>query len=256
MSRCDLLAAFAAGVCILTAPFPAVAGGGGVYGATEPTQILNNLQLLMVASDGAVTASATVDQYMTQIQQYQVQLQNIAKLPSLPAGLGTDSINAYQDLTRFKNALETLQGSLTAQSRAIEQRVTEARLGGKGWKAYVDSVTADVDMKKARAIERLKNEEAVIKQVEADYTFARDLQAQIPATVGQHQALQMLNSQMNRVVTQNAKLLEVVSSTLHEKAEQDAADAADKARALAAQEAIRQRQDAINERQLRFGGWK
>jgi type IV secretion system protein TrbJ len=254
MSRSNLLAAFAASICIFAVP--AAQGGGAIAGATEPTQILNNLQLLQVASDGAVTASTTVDQYMTQLQQYQVQMQNIAKLPSLPAGLATDTVKAYNDLAQFKSALERLQGSLSQQSNVIEQRVTEARLGGRGWREYLASVAADAASKQKRAVERLKYEESVLKQVEADYTFARNLQAQIPATVGQHQSLQMLNSQMNRVVTQNAKLLEVVSGTLNARAEEDAKEAEAVTRALAEQEQLRLRQEAVRKRQQRFGGWE
>lgn len=255
MSSYNLWRVLCAAVVLAVASTRSLAGGG-IAGATEPTQILNNLELVKVASDGAVTASKTVDQYATQLQQYQLQIQNIAGLPRLPAGLGTDSLKAYQDLMRYKTALETLQGSLSKQKRTIEQRVAEARLGGKGWKAYVNAVNAEVATNQSRAIERLKHEEAVLKQVEADYTFARDLQAQIPSTVGQHQSLQLLNTQMNRVVTQNAKLLEVVSGTLNERAKAEAEEAEGRARALAAQQEIKLRQDAINERQQRFGGWR
>lgn len=256
MSKSNFMAALAAAACILVAAVPVAAGGGSVAGATEPTQILNNLQLLMVASDGAVTASTTVDQYMTQIQQYQLQIQNIAKLPSLPPGMGTDVASAYNDLSQFKAALERLQGSLSQQTNAIQQRVTEARLGGRGWNDYLTAVAADAASKQKRAVERLKYEESVLKQVESDYTFARTMQAQIPASVGQHQSLQMLNAQMNRVVTQNAKLLEVVSGTLNVRAEDDAKEAEALTRSLAEQEQLRLRQDAVRARQQRFGGWQ
>ena len=201
------------------------AGGGGFAGATEVTQILNNLQLVQVAMDGATTAQKTVQQYMTQVQQYQTQRQNIRGLDGLPAGMGGDALKAVNDMMRFKQALTNLTGSLGQQSRIMEQRMAEARVGGKGWNGYVQQVAADAASGNKRAIERLKYEESVLEQVQSDYQFARNLQEQIPATVGQHQSLQLLNSQMNRVVTQNAKMLEVMSGTIAKQAQDEQKEA-------------------------------
>jgi conjugal transfer/entry exclusion protein len=241
-------------VSALLCTFGAQAGGGGFAGATEVTQLLNNGELLKVASDGAVTAAKTVQQYMLQIQQYQTQLQNIQQLAGLPAGLGTDAVKAYQSLNAYKNALTTLQGSVSQQRSVIDMRLTEARLSGMSWPTYLDSVQSDVNLHRGRAIERLQYEQTVLQQVQSDYDFARNLQSSIPTTVGVHQSVQMLNTQMNRVVTQNAKLLEVVSMTLNKAAEQDSQKALDKTQLTTNLEIMRQRQQAIEERQRAFGG--
>jgi conjugal transfer/entry exclusion protein len=233
-----------------------VRAGSRVAGALEPTQILNNLELVKVAADGALTAAKTVDQYRLQIEQYQTQLTNLVKLPTLPPGLGTDVIKAYSDLTNYKNALTRLQGSLSQQSGAIEQRMAEARLSGRNWQSYVESVAADVANQKGRAIERMRYEESVLSQVQADYDFARNLQAQIPNTVGQQQSLQLLNAQMNRIVTQNAKMLEVISAQIGQSAEMDARKAVERTQRLSDLEIMRQRQKAIEDRQRAFGGFQ
>jgi conjugal transfer/entry exclusion protein len=227
---------------------------GMVAGATEPTQIMNNLELIKVAADGAVTAKKTVEQYATQLQQFHLEQLNIRSLAGLPAGLAPDSLKAVNDLIGFKQALTKLEGSLGQQEQAIERRMTEARLSGKNWQGYLADVAADAARKQTRAVERLKYEEQVIQQVHSDYAFARNLQTQIPATVGQHQSLQMLNGQMNRVITQNAKLLEVVSATVRKQAEQDAEGAEAMTRNAADREILRQRQSAIETRQRAFGG--
>ncbi len=201
--------------------FGTARAGGAIAGATEPTQV-----------------------------------NNLMKLPSLPAGLGTDVLKAYNDLSQYKSALAALQGSLSQQEQAIESRVTEARLSGRGWEAYLADQQAAANMHQGRAIERLKYEEQVLQQVQSDYDFARNLQSQIPNTVGQHQSLQMLNSQMNRVITQNGKLLEVVSATIKSGAEDDARKAEAMTQSLADRELMRQRQNAIETRQRAFGGWQ
>jgi hypothetical protein len=136
----------------------------------------------------------------------------------------------------------------------MDQRLAEARMGGKGWAGYVQQVAAEAASGNKRAIERLKYEESVLQQVQSDYQFARNLQEQIPATVGQHQSLQLLNSQMNRVVTQNAKMIEVLSATIAKEAKEEHREAEAKARALADQELMRQRHQNIEQRQRAFGG--
>ena len=253
MSRADALGAI---LTVAALAFTSTAQAGGVIaGATEPTQIMNNLQLVKVALDGAQTASTVVNQYATQIQQYQAQLTNLMKLPQLPEGLGPDAMKAANDLGRYKAALESLMGSLGEQQADIERRLAEARLGGMDWNTYMTRVAADAASKGQRAVERLKYEESLLEQVQSDYQFARNLQSQIPATVGQHQALQLLNAQMNRVVTQNAKLLEVMSSAFSEQTRNDAKQAGAATEALAQEELLRQRQSAIQQRQRAFGGW-
>lgn len=232
----------------------AAIAGGVVAGATEPTQIMNNVELVKVALDGATTAKKTVEQYILQIQQYQNMLTNTMQLGGLPAGLAPDALKAYTDLMSFKQAITQLQGSLSQQQTAIERRVTEAKLSGKSWPGYLAEVAADVAKNQKRAVERLKYEEQVLQQVQSDYTFARNLQSQIPATVGQHQSLQMLNTQMNRVITQNAKLLEVVSASIGRQAEDDALQAEGLARSAQDRDMLIQRQRALDARQRSFGG--
>lgn len=229
------------------------AGGGGIVGATEPTQIMNNLELIKVAYDGAVTAKNTVQQYRTQLEQFSLDQANIKGLAGLPAALGADALKAYQDLGRYQQAVSSLEGSLSQQSALIERRIMEAKLSGRGWAGYVSDIEADAAANKTRAIDRLKHEESVLSQVRSDYEFARTMQAEIPASIGQHQSLQMLNSQMNRVITQNAKLTEVVSTTIRRQAQEDAQKAESATRTLAIQEGMRQRQNAIEARQRAFG---
>lgn len=230
--------------------------GGLIAGATEPTQIMNNIELIKVAMDGATTASTTVSKYMLQIQQYQTQLENIRKLSNLPAGLRTDVITAYNDLNRYKSAVTALQGSLGMQAQAMEARLTEAKLSGMNWRDYVGSVAADAAQKQKRAVERLKYEEDVLKQVQSDYDFARQVQPTISTTSGVHQSVALLNSQMNRVVTQNAKLLEVISQSIGERAEREASKAIEEQQSVTQREAMRVRQEAIEQRQRAFGGFQ
>lgn len=252
MSKCGFMPAVMIALTLVAAPW--ARASGAIAGATEPTQILNNLELVASGMEQAKTAATVVSQYQTQLQQYQTQLANLKALSQLPEGLAGDSLNAIANLNRYRAALQHLTGSLGQQKALMDKRLTEARLSGGDWNSYVNSVATDAAQKNQRAVNRLQYEESVLQQVQLDYSFARNLQSQIPATVGQHQALQLMNTQMNRVVTQNAKLLEVLSSTLAQQSEKDAKEAESMTRALAQQELLRQRQEAIDKRRRSFGG--
>ncbi|MBC5767628.1 hypothetical protein [Ramlibacter albus] len=254
MSKLEKLKAWILVLCTVAAA-PAHAGGG-FAGATEPTQLMNNVELVKVALDSAKSASTLVQKYMLQIQQYQAQLQNLKQLSNLPTGLPSDLTAAYNTLSSYRNAITTLEGSLGNQVQAIETRLTEARLSGMSWSQYVSTVSNDATRRQKRAVERLKYEEDLLKQVQSDYEFARQLQPTINTTEGVQQSMALLNSQMNRVVTQNAKLLEVLSQTVGDRAERDAAKAADDQQSAAQREAMRKRQEAIEQRQRSFGGFQ
>jgi len=252
MSKRKFAAAFLVALSMLAAV--GARASGAIAGATEPTQILNNLQLLSNGLEEAKTAATVVSQYETQLQQYQTQVANLKSLGQLPDGLGTDNASALTNLANYRAALQQLTGDMSTQQSLMQQRLTESRLSGGDWNSYVNSVAADAANKNQRATARLQYEQSVLQQVQSDYSFARNLQSQIPATVGQHQALQLMNSQMNRVVTQNAKLLEVVSSTLSQQTDKDSRDAEAMTKALSQQDLLRQRQEAIQKRQRSFGG--
>ena len=142
MSKRDLLVVVLAALCV--AAVGGARAGSAIVGATEPTQIMNNLQLVKVALDGAKTASTAVSQYATQIQQYQTQLANLQRLSQLPQGMATDSLRALNDLTRYRGALQQLTGSLGQQQTLMDQRIAEARLSGKDWNGYLASAAADL----------------------------------------------------------------------------------------------------------------
>jgi conjugal transfer/entry exclusion protein len=238
-------------------PFTGFAGSvAGTGGSTEVTQLLNNAQLIKVQADGAVTAAKQIQAYLLQLQQYQTQVLNLKSLASLPAGLSPDVLSQIQQLSSYKDALTALQGDLTSQGTILNQRLAEARLSGLSWNDYLQNVSSDVAMHQGRAVQRLQYEQSVLKQVNSDYDFARNLQPAITGTEGLQQSTQMLNSQMNRVVTQNAKMIEVMTMSLHNGAEDDAKKAVDQQQLGTNLDLLRQRQQSIQDRQNSFGGFQ
>lgn len=227
------------------------AGGGMTGGATEWTQIANNVQLAKVSADSALTAKTTIDQYMTQLQQLQIQMQNIAKLGQPPEGL-QDIIRAQQSLSNYRTALERLYGSLEQQKDLMDKRFTEARLSGMTWDQYRERQVELARQQNQRAIERMSSERAALRQVEADFKYSERMAQQAQMSEGVHQATQLLNHQMSRLVAQNAKLTEVLLTAQHDETNKLSEEAAAKHRAAEELRYLNQRDAAIRERQRRF----
>jgi len=77
--------------------------GGAVAGATEFTQIANNIQLVM-------QYEKQIQQYLTQAQQYATQLQNLQKNPL--SIMGSDVTNMVKGIGQIMSAGQAIGGSL------------------------------------------------------------------------------------------------------------------------------------------------
>lgn len=240
-------------VCTLSLASLASHAGGGpaTGGASEWTQLMNNAELAKSAMDNAITSKATVDQYIMQVKQYETQVANLARLPKIPSSMG-QVIGSYRSLQAYSSSIGRLYGSLSRQSDVMNKRFSEARLSGMSWDQYVQQQKDLANNNNQRAIARLNYEKETLDQVNQDYEFARSIQDQIPETVGQQANLQLLNSQMNRLVSQNAKMIEVVSQS--NQADKDSQEAAAAHRATQMQDYNNKYQQQMRQRQRDFFG--
>ncbi len=244
MSKRNSMAQVVAVAIVLSSPVSAWAWGK----ASEMTQILNNIQLLKVASDSAKSARAEISALAVQNKQYGIDIANNAKFGSMPSNTphGTKS---QDDLVTYAKALETLHGSLEEQQKMMDTRMAEARLSGLTWEQYTERVHADAQNQNKRAISRMQYEASVLEQVKSDYEAARSFEPMIAGSVGLQQSLQVMNKQMNRLVLQNAKLTETIVATMQESTRAQADAAERKERSAAEMTTLNSQQKAITARQ-------
>lgn len=230
----------------------AQAGGGGVGGATEFTQLMNNAELVGVAGSTATTAEQAIAQLIEQRKMALMQQLNLKALDQIPSNL-LDSNFGIGALTNYRNALTQLRGSLAQETQALNQRFVEARLSGKTWDQYSQGVLQDARNGNQSAIQRINYESSLLAQVNNDYKFAREAEAKIGNVEGAQQSLQLLNSHMNRIVVQNGKMLEVMANTqVRDGADSQAEKAQQKARAQHMADYLSKREQAIRQRQIQF----
>lgn len=94
-------------------PAGAMAGGAMTGGATEFTQILNQVQL-------ALQYAQQVQQYTTQLQQYQAQMQNLQRNPA--SILGSDVSKLLNGIGGIMGAAQSIGGTMAAIDRNFSEK--------------------------------------------------------------------------------------------------------------------------------------
>jgi len=201
--------AFLAGSVALV---PSVEAGTFTGGATELTQILNNIELILSGIDNATTAAATVNQYSMQIQQYRNQLVNTAGIDPgrLSSQLNTLT-SSYDQLTNYRNILTRTNGSLNSQLESWQQRFSTAKLAGRTLKEQLE---VEANLRAARnstALERAKRDEQIMQEVNSDIAELRQAEADIPKSEGMNESIQNMHRSLNKIAYQNTKMIELLA---------------------------------------------
>ncbi|WP_306150243.1 MULTISPECIES: P-type conjugative transfer protein TrbJ [unclassified Roseibium] len=105
--------------CVIALAQPALAGGGGITGATEFTQILNNSELIALGGQNAEQIANQVQQIGNQIQMienqisiYENMLQNTLSLPDQIWGEVEQNLTQLQSLVQKGQGLAFSMGNL------------------------------------------------------------------------------------------------------------------------------------------------
>lgn len=245
----------------LVTPFRKVAIGaallvlGGVQSASaqwtvfDPTNFVRN-SITAVESVAATAQRASA--YVAQLQQYQTMLTNLKQLPQSSLGLATSQLNTGQlevvrsvgDMSKLRDiqsiatesqsvsgsignaqmslaSLNRLQQSMGGLNQSYSQRFEEARRMGLTWDQYAAREDLQIQSRVATAANRATEDVNRINNVQRDYEFAQDMAAKIPQAEGVQQSMGIMNTQMNRVVTQLAQLNKGLVTSLNSKTPAD-----------------------------------
>lgn len=174
---------------MLSASAAPMVGASSVIGATEPTQIANNVELV-----GSYLKQ--VEQVATQIKQYQAQLLALRQMdPSKLAGMlaGVGGLDNVDELLRTYNAvkevntrMESLHDSLTTiyQEGQISADVL-ANLRGRGINLsggqYIDALRQLAEARQGDYQARLHALNVALDQAQSDAKRVREIANQAPA---------------------------------------------------------------------------
>lgn len=197
----------------LTATTSTNAGGFPVPAmAMESTQWLNNFELAASGSELIAQTKTQLDQYQNQLLQYKEMINAGKRLQGSLSGLTVNGIASELTKVRsMKNSLTSLNNGLQYMSANLTTRLNEAQIRKMSWAEYVQMEGENIRRKNDRAIARLEAERQVYDSIEEDYAMAKAWGDQISETEGVHQSMGLLNTQMNRLIQQNARIVQLAA---------------------------------------------
>lgn len=154
-----------------------------------------------------VSAAEAVQQTSLMLDEAARQVQQLKSLASgeILAVLAPHQAE-LQDLLAAVQGMRRLHGSIEQLRDNFRKRLAEAREFRMTWKEYLEAEEQRILRNHQAAIERAQEEIRIMDRVKADYEFARSMESRIAGTEGTHQAMQLMNVQMNRLLTQTAEL--------------------------------------------------
>lgn len=211
----------------------------------DPTSWIQNA---ITAAESIAGTAQRAQQYVTQLQQYQTMLVNLKQLPqgALSGALGSLS-QGQAELVRNMGGLEklrdigtisteigrvsgsiskakasvtsliALQQSMGGMQESYSRRFEEARRLNLTWEQYAAQEDLQIRSRVASAAARAQEDISRVERVKRDYKFAQEMAQKIPEAEGVQQSMALMNTQMNRVVTQLAEVNKGLISSMNGK---------------------------------------
>lgn len=228
------------------ASLPARAGGGGGFaGATEVTQIANNVELaLQSAEDMAQTYEIVEQTYLARMQQmassigaYTVPYQKV--------------LDAHSKVQNAQRAVHVLQGGLGGLKTMLTGRFRALAASGLTWDQYLAREQSLIQSANVRARAELESNLAVMESTQAAIDTYQAAARALEVSTGTHQATRLLGAQLAQLGGDVNKLISLTAQANASKAEEQFEKAAEREAAAAAAEKMRQQQsEATRESRL------
>jgi P-type conjugative transfer protein TrbJ len=227
-----------------------VAGTGG---ATEVTQIMNNLELLKTGMDTATTTATTIQKYKTQLEQYRNQIINTTGLDPMKVNAQLGQLDkSYQSLTNYQALLTKTNGSMSAQMEAWNQRYATAKVAGRTVREQLEAEQKLRDQRNAAAMERAKRDQEILEETRADIQELRAAEASIPHDEGVSKSVQNMHRTMNKIAFQNTRMIEALVVSNQAKSSEAGDVNAEKAAAERRAKSFENYQRTLNKQQQEF----
>ena len=190
----------------------AYAGGGGGGGGSivfDPTNFGKNT---ITAAETIKSNAQQAAAYSMQLQQYQTQLMQLKGMdPGATGSLMQRTIQDIRTANQYRGALDNLYGSVNNVNGMYESRVRDMSTTGLTWDQYMSREQMMSQRTQAGQSTLMSKEVGAMQKASDDYAYAQSLQSQIPQSAGMHESMQMLNMQMNKMLMQQASLLDYLA---------------------------------------------
>ncbi len=212
---------------LFTSASPSLAGGGGGgFGniVHDPTAYVKHVES---AAKAAIAEAQRANAYLLQLNQWENEL--LQRLPMDFAGIAPQLDQARSALNLYKSyqsTLVNLNGSIGNVRNRLNLRFDEARLLNMDFNQYAQREGQHLQ---ARNVERMaiaEQDMSVIQGLQNDYAAVQAMQSKIGSTVGTHESMGLMNSQINQLVATMVTVKgQLATSSLQQQKQQTEEDA-------------------------------
>ena len=198
---------------LLLAVLASAASAGGMADmSTETTQIMNNVELVVQVKEQIKSNKKQIQQYETQLYQYYQQVADGTNVSTYYTNLGLGGLN--KEMTAAKEtrlAYDKLFGTVDQLSQEWQQRMIEASTQGIPVEKYIQNEADRIQKRNSLAIKRIEQERRIMGTIEEDFSLAKQWGDSISHQTGINSSIGLLNTQMNRMLQQNARMVQLMS---------------------------------------------
>lgn len=156
-----------------------------------------------------ITSSNTTKELMATYEEMRL---NYMKLQGVVADV-KDIEGEIRKLTRLEDAMNELQGSLGDAKSIMDDRYKRyAASNTATWEEYMEMEKERYDRGYKTTRANYQREREIMDNVKDDYSKVKKMQGQITTLQGPLEAQQLLNSQINLLLTQNTKMMESMAA--------------------------------------------
>lgn len=198
----------------------------GAYAGATSTLMEQLVQSGILGAQFGKQAKMVINQAtMIQNQLDQQEQLLIANKKSDPGAIAYELGQNRQDmdaLQKFIGALTNLSKDSGKLRSAQQARMIDINQSGLTYEEYINRERARVAAGDSQRAQLVAHEIALMENVNSDAKFVQDLQDKIPAAVGANESLHLLNTQINRMVAQNATMIHALAANSNLKKEDEA----------------------------------
>ncbi|MDE3207822.1 MAG: hypothetical protein KGL58_03145 [Pseudomonadota bacterium] len=182
-------------------------GGGTIV--FDPSNFAKNA---VTAQESIQSTLEQVQAYLLQARQYQSQLAELEQLPSTVSSSLLQKMDVQvQELAGYQDALTGLYGTVGNAGELASQRYREAALSGLTPAGYARQQERATRSDTQGALPAFQAELDTMSQMDGEYQQVKAYQRQIPLVQGMTASMEVMNSQLNMMILQNADLRKLLA---------------------------------------------
>lgn len=187
---------------------PAAAGGGGGFaGATEVTQIANNVELALQSAEEMAQTYELVDQtYIARLQQMRESIGEYTQMYQ-------QTVRTLDNVRTAGNRLSVMQFNLTNLRSALNTRFREQAASNLSWEQFVNRERSRIANGNVRAVSAAEANREVIVASQASMEAYQRAAEGMEQSTGTHQATRIMGAQLTQLGGDLNQLLTLTATT-------------------------------------------